>query len=86
MSDEERRVSGNTDDLIRQMKEDELLDATKLSVREYALSRGMQPQLVHYYIGTGRLEIERCVCGRKVLDVKLADEFFANKKDKRIKG
>jgi hypothetical protein len=80
---EEKVVQGNTDDLIRQMQEDELNDADKLSVREYARARGMQPQLVHYYIGRGRLQIEKCICGRKVLDVKLADEFFATKKDQR---
>ena len=84
MSDKDegtKRIVGNTDDLIRQIQEDELNDATKLSVREYALARGMQPQLVHYYISRGRIEVERCICGRKVIDVKAADEFFKNKKD-----
>lgn len=86
MDEKGKRVSGNTDDLIRQIEEDELADATKLSVREYAKARGMQPQLVHYYISSGRLQVERCICGRKVLDVKTADEFFANKKDMRSNG
>jgi hypothetical protein len=84
--EEPRVVEGNTDDLIRQIEQDELDDASKLSVREYALARGMQPQLVHYYIGRGRLKVERCICGRKVLDVKTADEFFATKKDQRSNG
>jgi hypothetical protein len=54
----------------------------KLTPREYAAYRSkktgtiVQPQNVYYYVRTGKLELETCDCGRKVLDVKLADEFF----------
>jgi hypothetical protein len=52
---------------------------TKTSVREYALSRNMQPQLVYYYIRTGKILEEKCICGRKVIDIVGADAFFKAK-------
>jgi hypothetical protein len=70
------------------MRHDELRDAEKLTPREYAelrsLDTGMiiQPQLIYYYIRTRKLELETCVCGRKVLDVKSTNEFF-DERDKR---
>lgn len=67
---------------------EELRDAEKLSVREYAELRSLetgtivQPQLLYYYIRTGKLEVERCLCGRKVIDVKTTNEFFDAKEGK----
>ena len=75
----------NHDDIIRQMQQDELLDASKLTPREYARLRGMSPQLVYYHIRNhDELELENCICGRKVLDVKLADEYFNFNQDKEL--
>jgi hypothetical protein len=80
MTDE---FEGNTDDLIRQMQLDELHGATKLSPVEYARMRGMKPQLVYYHLRTHgdptkekHIQLENCQCGRKVVDVKLADAYF----------
>ena len=67
---------GNSDDLIRQMQLDDLEGASKLTPIEYARMRNMKPQLVYYHIRAGHIEIERCQCGRKVVDVKLSDEYF----------
>lgn len=75
----------NHDELMRQMEADELQDkaehVTKLTPVEYAKLRpGLQPQLVYYYIRNGKIKPEVCICGRKVIDIKAADEFFASKK------
>jgi hypothetical protein len=55
----------------------------KLSPREYAQARGMTPQLVYYYIRTGKVKKERCVCGRWVIDVRAADEAIQTKAAER---
>lgn len=71
----------NSDELIEQMKKDELQDATKLSPREFAQLRGISPQLVYYHIRQKHLEIEHCICGRKVIDVATANAYFDELKD-----
>ena len=58
--------------------------ATKLSPREYAQLRRkrfpkLSPQLVYYYLRTEQLTAETCICGRPVIDVQEADEFFEGK-------
>lgn len=81
----------NLDSLFAAMQQDELDDAhdaaldgsRKMSVREYAKFKKMQPQLLYYYLRTGKLEEENCICGRKVLDVEKADQFFAARDAKR---
>jgi hypothetical protein len=55
----------------------------KLSPREYAKIRGIAPQLVYYYLRTGKLKEERCVCGRKVIDVAAADASLQEAKEAR---
>src|SRR6516164_3827613 len=50
-----------------------------LTPREYAKARGMNPQLVYYYIRTGAIKDERCKCGRRVLDVRATDETLQTK-------
>lgn len=75
------------DALQRAMMEDDLADMheaareglAKMSVREYAKFRKTQPQLIYYHIRVGHIKEERCVCGRKVIDVFSADEFLARK-------
>lgn len=68
------------DDLIRQMEMDELEDraveVTKISPREYGKLRGIQPQLVYYHMRNGKVKKEQCICGRTVIDIAAADEFF----------
>jgi hypothetical protein len=55
--------------------------AEKLSPREYAALRDMVPQMVYYYIRTGVVKAETCICGRKVVDVARTDEALqAHKK------
>jgi hypothetical protein len=55
----------------------------KLTPREYAQLRGMSPQLVYYYIRNKVLELEYCLCGRRVLDVNKADDNLQKKKEAR---
>ena len=53
----------------------------KMSVADYAKLRGLQPQLVHYYIRKGELVPVKCeCCGGKVIDVKEADVVMRKKK------
>ena len=80
----------NFDELKRQIEQDELEDqlevalegnngehGSKMTVIDFARARKMQPQLVYYYINKAhKLKQEKCICGRWVLDVKEATEFF----------
>lgn len=53
----------------------------KLSVADYSKLRGLQPQLVHYYIRQDRIQVEKCpCCGGKVIDVEQADQVMKVKK------
>jgi hypothetical protein len=76
----------NHDELMRQMEDDEFNDKashlTKMSPMEYARARNMQAQLVYYYIRTGKIADEKCICGRRVIDIKEADAFFRSKEKK----
>jgi hypothetical protein len=80
----------NMDDFLARVRHDEMLDElesardgrTKMSVREYALARGIQPQLVYYYVRQGYIDTEDCICGRLVIDIKSADEYLAAKAEK----
>lgn len=66
------------EDLERADLEDQVAVVGKLTPREYARLRFMVPQNVYYHLRKGdpRLQIEICQCGRKVIDVKKADEYF----------
>lgn len=66
----------STDELMRQMELDDLEDATKLSPRDYGKLRGIAPQLVYYHIRQGHIDKERCLCGRSVIDIDKADQYF----------
>lgn len=55
---------------------DQATEVGKLTPREYGRLRGMQPQLVYYHIRNRHITLELCICGRKVIDVGLADKFF----------
>lgn len=67
---------GTADDLIRQMQADELEGATKLSPRDYGKLRGIAPQLVYYHLREGHLKWSHCECGRKVIIIDEADQYF----------
>ena len=56
--------------------EDQAETVGKLTPREYAKIRHMQPQLVYYHIRNGHFDLELCVCGRKVVDVAKTDAYF----------
>jgi hypothetical protein len=64
------------DDFIREAEEDERADATKLPVIEYAKLRGLYPQKVYTAIRNRKLEQHWCDCGRKVVWIEEADEYF----------
>jgi RNA-splicing ligase RtcB len=68
------------EELDRLELEDQVSEVGKLTPREYGRLRKIQPQLVYYHIRTGHVELETCVCGRKVIDVSLADKFFEEAK------
>jgi hypothetical protein len=77
MSEKPRVLEGNLDDVVAEMEREDAEGAVKLSPREYALLRGKKPQLVYYYIRKKKLVMEKCICGRNVIDVEAADKFFA---------
>ena len=64
------------DEFERMEIEDQAETVGKLTPREYAKIRHMQPQLVYYHIRNGHFPLELCVCGRKVIDVKIVDDYF----------
>jgi hypothetical protein len=77
------------EDLERMEIEDQAATVGKLTPREYAKIRNMQPQLVYYHLRNNHIELELCICGRKVIDVKKTDDFFddlrGDKKEMTIK-
>jgi hypothetical protein len=73
----------NEQDMEVQDIQEQAEQVGKLSPREYAKLRDMKPQLVYYYIRTGAIKEEHCVCGRKVIDVLAADEALQAKKSER---
>jgi hypothetical protein len=74
---------GNTDELIQQMEQDELVGATKMKPRDFAKLRGVAPQLVYYHIRNGHIDTEQCLCGATVIDVEKANEFWDKKEQKK---
>ena len=54
----------------------------KMSPIEFARSRGLQPQLVYYYIRQGHVKTEECICGRVVIDIESATAYLASKQKK----
>lgn len=55
----------------------------KMTPREFAAKRNLQPQLVYYYLRTGALTEYKCECGRKVIDIAEADALFRAKHKKK---
>jgi hypothetical protein len=73
---EVEEFDGNMDELMKKMELDDLDGVTKMSPRDYGKLRGISPQLVYYHIREGRIDKERCECGRSVIDVDRADAHF----------
>jgi hypothetical protein len=71
------------DDFMKQIEDDERADRaeleSKLTPIDYGRLRGIAPQRVYQAIRNGKLEVERCLCGRKVIDVAQADIKFGFK-------
>lgn len=51
-------------------------EATKLSPRDYGKLRGIAPQLVYYHLRQENLNWDHCDCGRRVIVIDEADQFF----------
>lgn len=52
----------------------------KATVKRFAETHKMQPQLVHYYIRKGYILEEECpCCGSKVIDVEAAEQYIQSK-------
>lgn len=90
MAEHDERFFANPDELQAAIEADELQDklelaadgTVKMSVREYAKARSLQPQLVYYYIRRGKIEQKPCgECGRKVINVQQADAIFLKADD-----
>jgi hypothetical protein len=74
----------NTDEFLEQMERDEFEGAEKLTPIEYGKLRGRSGQNIYYHIRAGHIELETCQCGRKVVDVKAADDYFASKEKNNV--
>jgi hypothetical protein len=73
---------GGIDDAIRAMEED-TEGATKLPPIQYAKLRGIYPQKVYAALRNRKLAWGWCDCGRKVVVIEEADEYFKLGKWKR---
>ena len=67
---------GGIDDAIKNMELDDLEGATKLPPIQYAKLRGIYPQKVYGALRNHKLQWSTCECGRKVVVVEEADEYF----------
>lgn len=77
----------STDELFEQMSRDELEDTVlfqtgRMTPRDYAKKHGFEPQILYYYLRTGRLKKHYCDCGRPVIDVAETDALLAEQKAK----
>lgn len=76
----------NTDDLFRQMEEDELRDGVEaakqqptlvtLTPIQYAKARNIRPQRVYMAFRNNKLTPNKCACGRTIVNVDEADTYF----------
>lgn len=71
------------DDLIAKMERDEYEGAEKLSPIDFARYQEMSPQMVYYYIRNNVVEVEVCICGRKVVDVEAAREAIRTRQNNK---
>jgi len=73
---EKKATAADIDAFIEEMKLADLEGATKMAPIPYAKSRGIYPQKVYGAIRHHKIEAEHCACGRTVIDVERADEYF----------
>lgn len=74
------------EDLIRQM-EDDSEGATKGSPIEVARILGIKhPQKVYGWIRAGKLQWERCECGRRVVSIEAVRELLNGTEQERAEG
>lgn len=93
MADADDKVY-SADELVSRMAQDErtyVLDLEDIpqvlmSPRDFATSQGMSPQLVYYYIRSGKVEPLECLCGRTVLDAGAAQQALQKAKGARREG
>jgi hypothetical protein len=82
-------MAGNFDELRKQIEADELGDQIEaavagevegcqvnMTVIDYGRAKGIQPQLIYYYIRSGKLKQKKCICGRWVLGIAEAETLF----------
>jgi len=69
----------NEEDMYLAEIQDQAETIGYLTPREYAKARGMNPQLLYYYMRTGAVKSEFCKCGRRVVNVKETDEALQTK-------
>lgn len=74
---------GGIDDAIKEMQLGDLEGATKMSPIDYAKLRGIYPQKVYGALRNHKLKDTKCDCGRRVIVVEEADEYFKLGKWKR---
>jgi hypothetical protein len=73
---------GNMDELFAKMEADELEGAVLLSPKDFAKMIQVSPQLVYYHIRAGHIKKRTCLCGRSVINVEEAKEFWDKLKGK----
>lgn len=69
----------NLDEFMQRLDKDERESQRLMSIRDYAKHRNMAPQLIYYHLRNTKAFrdlVEICECGRRCIDVKVADEFF----------
>jgi hypothetical protein len=78
------------DDFLKQVQEDEdndrVEDQTHATPIDYARSRSkpgntLAPQRVYYALRNHKLDDYTCQCGRRVISIEEADEYFGFKKE-----
>ena len=76
MSDEEtvKRMQAGDRTHVRELDE---IPQVVASPRDVAQDLGITPQLVYYYIRTGKVEALECLCGRTVVDTTAAKQALS---------
>jgi predicted site-specific integrase-resolvase len=69
-------MSVNLDEVFEAMAKDEAEDAKLITPVNYGRLRGIAPQLIYYYIRSGKIPWKYCDCGRKVIEKEEADEYL----------
>jgi len=68
---------GGIDDLIRQMRQDEVLDREWTTPYQYAKAKGKTPQQLYQLARRKKLNTKTCDCGRTLIHIKDTDDYFS---------